>query len=57
MVNYHLESYPGLTKSFHAVIYIRNDISLVDDKESSNDFKPNYVLTPGLDGVDIIRIL
>ena len=56
MVNYRLENCPGLITSFYGVTYIENDILLVSDRESPNDFKPNYVLSPGLDGDDVIRL-
>ena len=55
IVNYRLENCPGLITAFYGVSYIGNDILLISDRETPNDFKPNYILRPGRDGNDVIR--
>ena len=55
IVNYKLENCPGLITAFYGVTYIGNDILLVSDRETVNDFKPNYILKTGRDGNDVIK--
>ena len=55
IANYKLKNFPGLITVFYGVTYIENDILLTNDRKTTNDFKPNYILTTGRDGSDIIR--
>ena len=49
MVEYKLSNTPNLVRAFFGVSYVNNNIILVSDKESQNDLKPNYILSPGRD--------
>ena len=54
MLEYKLSNTPSLARAFFGVSYINNNIILVSDKESKNDLKPNYILTPGKGNIDTI---
>ena len=47
MVDYKLSNTQNITRAFFGVSYVSNNIILVSDKESQNDLKPNYILSPG----------
>ena len=53
-VEYKLSNTPNLVKAFFGVSYVSNNIILVSDKESQNDLKPNYILSPGTGNIDTI---
>ena len=55
MVNYKLSNTPNLVKAFFGVSYVGNNIILISDKENQNDLKPNYILSPGRDNMDVIN--
>ena len=50
-----IENCPISVTAFYGVAYIGNDILLDSDRETTNDFKLNYILMAGKDGNDIIR--
>ena len=54
VVNYRLNSNQNLAKAFFGVSYIENNIILISDKETQNDLKPNYLLSPGKDNYDLL---
>ena len=54
MVEYKLSNTPNLARAFFGVSYVNNNIILVSDKESQNDLKPNYILSPGKGNIDTI---
>ena len=54
IVNYRLNSNQNLAKAFFGVSYIENNIILISDKETQNDLKPNYLLSPGKDNYDLL---
>lgn len=54
MVDYKLSNTQNIVRAFFGVSYVSNNIILVSDKESQNDLKPNYILTPGRGNMDTI---
>ena len=54
MVDYKLSNTQNITRAFFGVSYVSNNIILVSDKESQNDLKPNYILSPGRGNIDTI---
>ena len=54
IINYRLENNPGLITTFYGVSYIGNDILLVSDRETTNDFKSNYIFMNGRYGNNVI---
>ena len=54
MVDYKLSNTQSIARAFFGVSYVSNNIILVSDKESQNDLKPNYILTPGKGNIDTI---
>ena len=54
IVDYKLNNTPNLVRGFFGVSYISNNILLINDKETQNDLKPNYILYPGTGNIDTI---
>ena len=54
MVDYKLSNTQSIARAFFGVSYVSNNIILVSDKESQNDLKPNYILSPGRGNLDTI---
>ena len=54
MVDYKLSNTQSIARAFFGVSYVSNNIILVSDKESQNDLKPNYILSPGRGNIDTI---
>ena len=54
MVDYKLSNTQSIARAFFGVSYVSNNIILLSDKESQNDLKPNYILSPGRGNIDTI---